>query len=154
MKKKLTILGSKVGIPQKPEDAILETFENKHDKLYLVNLECLEFTSLCPRTGQPDYATIEINYVPDKLMIESKALKLYLCSFRNVGSFHEDVSNRIFDDLWNVMNPKFMRLIARFHSRGGIAIHPMVHRIQENLSDSFQENTIKQYIKEWDAQKK
>ena len=79
-------------------------------------------------TGQPDFASFEINYVPRVKMVESKSLKLYLFSFRNQGEFHEEVTNRIFNDLWKLMDPKFMRIIGNFSVRGGIAIKPMVQK--------------------------
>jgi 7-cyano-7-deazaguanine reductase len=93
-----------------------------------VGLLCDEFTSLCPITGQPDFATFEIIYVPRIKMVESKSLKLYFVSFRNHGEFHEDVSNRIFKDLWQLMDPKYMRLVGDFHPRGGIKIKPLVEK--------------------------
>lgn len=115
--------------PQSPDEARLEAFDNQHpDQNYLVGLLCDEFTSLCPITGQPDFAMFEIIYVPRVKMVESKSLKLYLFSFRNHGEFHEDVSNRIFKDLWKLMDPKYMRLVGDFHPRGGIAIKPLVEK--------------------------
>lgn len=112
-----------------PESKILEKFENQHpDSLYVVNLLCNEFTSLCPITGQPDWATITIRYVPNKLCVESKSLKLYLFSFRNHGEFHEDVINRMTKDLFALMNPHYLQIYGKFHARGGIAIHPFVEK--------------------------
>ena len=122
-------LGSKSKVPNKPSKNILEAFDNQHpEHNYLVSLECHEFTCLCPMTGQPDFASFEINYVPRVKMVESKSLKLYLFSFRNQGEFHEEVTNRIFNDLWKLMDPKFMRIIGNFSVRGGIAIKPMVQK--------------------------
>ena len=136
--KDLTILGSKVGIPQSPEEAILETFDNKHpNNDYVVKLDCLEFTSLCPITGQPDFATFEIVVIPREKLVETKALKLYLGSFRNTGSFQEDLTNRVFNDLWDVMTPKFLRVTARFTSRGGIKISPVVSRVAVDYDESL-----------------
>ncbi|MCL2374966.1 MAG: preQ(1) synthase [Firmicutes bacterium] len=104
---------------------VLEYFDNKHpDNDYLVRLLCPEFTSLCPVTGQPDFAKIIINYIPDKLLVESKSLKLYLFSFRNQGDFHEDCVNIILKDLVKLMQPKYIEVEGRFTPRGGIAIHP------------------------------
>ncbi len=94
---------------------LLETFMNKHaDRDYFVKFNCPEFTSLCPKTGQPDYATIYISYVPDQRMVESKSLKLYLFSFRNHGDFHEDCVNIIMDDLIAAMDPKYIEVWGKF----------------------------------------
>lgn len=104
---------------------LLETFVNKHpDRDYFVKFNCPEFTSLCPKTGQPDYATIYIAYVPDQRMVESKSLKLYLFSFRNHGDFHEDCVNIIMDDLIELMDPKYIEVWGKFLPRGGISIDP------------------------------
>lgn len=83
-------------------------------------MEVPEFTCLCPKTGQPDFATLVLDYVPDKRCVELKSLKLYVWSFRDVGAFHEAVANRILDDLVHALSPRFMRLTARFYVRGGI----------------------------------
>jgi len=126
---KLSLLGQgATKYPQKPEDAILETFANKWPgSNYVVELECPEFTSLCPKTGQPDFAKITIGYIPDKRLVESKALKLYLFSFRNHGEFHEDVTNRIAHDLFAAMEgPKILVVRGDFFPRGGISINPNV----------------------------
>lgn len=120
--------------PVSPEKAKLETFSNKNRKAnYLVPFICNEFTTLCPITGQPDFARFEIVYVPDKFCLESKSLKLYLFSFRNLGNFHEDVANRIFRDLWNALKPKYMRIWADFSVRGGISIKPLIVRFSEKI---------------------
>lgn len=104
---------------------VLETFENLHqDNDYFVKFNCPEFTSLCPITGQPDFATIYISYVPDIRMVESKSLKLYLFSFRNHGDFHEDVVNVIMKDLIKLMDPKYIEVWGKFVPRGGISIDP------------------------------
>ena len=106
----------------------LERFENKHpENDYIVKLNCFEFTSLCPKTGQPDFATIKINYIPDRFLVESKSLKLYLFSFRNHGDFHEDVCNIIMKDLIELLEPKYIEVLGEFNSRGGIAIYPFVN---------------------------
>jgi 7-cyano-7-deazaguanine reductase len=100
---------------------LLETESNpKPDREYVVRMECPEFTCLCPRTGHPDFATIIIEYVPDKLIVELKSLKLYLQSYRSQGTFHETVTNRILDDLVSVLLPKNMTVTGDFHVRGGI----------------------------------
>ncbi len=105
--------------------AVLETFTNKHpENDYFVKFNCPEFTSLCPITGQPDFATITISYVPGDRMVESKSLKLYLFSFRNHGDFHEDVVNVIMKDLIRLMDPKYIEVWGKFLPRGGISIDP------------------------------
>ena len=105
--------------------SLLETFDNKHpDNDYFVKFNCPEFTSLCPITGQPDFATIYISYVPDKYMGESKSLKLYLFTFRNHGDFHEDCMNIIMKDLIKLMEPKYIEVWGKFTPRGGISIDP------------------------------
>ncbi|MDO4998270.1 MAG: preQ(1) synthase [Neisseria sp.] len=107
---------------------VLEAFDNKHpDNDYFVKFICPEFTSLCPITGQPDFATIIIRYIPDVKMVESKSLKLYLFSFRNHGDFHEDCINIIMKDLIALMNPKYIEVVGEFTPRGGIAIHPFAN---------------------------
>jgi 7-cyano-7-deazaguanine reductase len=99
----------------------LETFPNpQKDRPYTISMECPEFTCLCPRTGQPDFATIRIRYVADELCIELKSLKLYLWSYRNEGAFHEAVVNRILDDLAGACKPRFMEVVGDFYVRGGI----------------------------------
>jgi 7-cyano-7-deazaguanine reductase len=104
---------------------ILESFENKHkENDYFVKFNCPEFTSLCPITGQPDFATIYISYVPNVYMVESKSLKLYLFSFRNHGDFHEDCINKIMKDLIKLMDPKYIEVWGKFTPRGGISIDP------------------------------
>lgn len=107
---------------------VLETFVNKHpENEYLVTFNCPEFTSLCPKTGQPDFAKIVINYIPREKMVESKSLKLYLFSFRNHGDFHEDCVNIIMKDLVKLMNPKYLEVIGVFMPRGGISIYPFAN---------------------------
>ena len=104
---------------------VLESFENRHpENDYWVQFNCPEFTSLCPITGQPDFAEIKIMYIPDKRMVESKSLKLYLFSFRNHGDFHEDCVNIIMKDLIKLMEPRFIEVIGLFMPRGGISIYP------------------------------
>lgn len=115
--------GTKYPMDYAPE--MLETFVNKHqDTDYFVKFNCPEFTSLCPLTGQPDFATIYISYVPDVKMVESKSLKLYLFSFRNHGDFHEDCINIIMKDLVKLMGPKYIEVWGKFTPRGGISIDP------------------------------
>ena len=99
----------------------LETFENPQPgRDYTIRIDVPEFTCLCPKTGQPDFATLLLEYVPDKLCVELKALKLYAWSYRDEGAFHEAVTNRILDDLVAATQPRFMRLTAKFNVRGGI----------------------------------
>lgn len=107
---------------------ILEVFDNKHlENDYFVKFNCPEFTSLCPITSQPDFATIYISYIPAKKMVESKSLKLYLFSFRNHGAFHEDCMNIILKDLVLIMQPKYIEVWGKFTPRGGISIDPYVN---------------------------
>lgn len=104
---------------------LLEVFDNKNPHaIAWTTFVCTEFTSLCPKTGQPDFARIYINYIADKKMVESKSLKLYLFSFRNHGDFHEDCVQKICDDLNKIMKPKFIEVIGEFTPRGGISIFP------------------------------
>ncbi|MSQ92369.1 MAG: NADPH-dependent 7-cyano-7-deazaguanine reductase QueF [Gammaproteobacteria bacterium] len=99
----------------------IETFQNPgRARDYTIRMQIPEFTCLCPRTGQPDFATLELEYVPDKLCVELKSLKLYVWSFRDRGTFHEAVTNEIVDRLVTALDPKFLRLAARFNVRGGI----------------------------------
>lgn len=99
----------------------LETFDNPNPgRDYTIHIEIPEFTCLCPKTGQPDFATINIEYVPDQLCVELKALKLYMWSFREQGAFHEAVTNEMLDDIVKATNPNFMRIRAEFNVRGGI----------------------------------
>jgi 7-cyano-7-deazaguanine reductase len=107
-------------MPTRPRRS-LETFANPAPQRdYLVHIEIPEFTCLCPLTGQPDFATLVLDYVPDKRNVELKSLKLYTWSFRNEGAFHESVTNRILDDLAKALHPRFMRLTAKWYVRGGI----------------------------------
>ena len=122
----VTKLGShQVHYPTDYAPELLETFINKHPgRDYFVKFNCPEFTSLCPMTGQPDFATIYISYVPDVKMVESKSLKLYLFSFRNHGDFHEDCVNIIMEDLIRLMDPKYIEVWGKFTPRGGLSIDP------------------------------
>ncbi|MBK6630474.1 MAG: NADPH-dependent 7-cyano-7-deazaguanine reductase QueF [Betaproteobacteria bacterium] len=107
-------------MPAKPSKT-LETFPNPEaSRDYLIHMEIPEFTCLCPKTGQPDFATLVLDYIPDRTCVELKSLKLYVWSFRNEGAFHEAVANRILDDLARATRPRFMRLTAKFFVRGGI----------------------------------
>lgn len=122
----ITLLGDRsVAYAYQYNPRVLETFENKHpDNDYWVKFNCPEFTSLCPITGQPDFATLYISYMPATKMVESKSLKLYLVSFRNQGDFHEDVVNIVMKDLIRLMEPKYIEVWGKFLPRGGISIDP------------------------------
>ncbi|MDR0422643.1 MAG: preQ(1) synthase [Proteiniphilum sp.] len=121
----LSLLGNRTVYRQDYAPEILEAFDNKHpENDFRVTLHCPEFTSLCPVTGQPDFAAIRIDYIPDARMVESKSLKLYLFSFRNHGAFHEDCINIIMKDLIRLMDPRYIEVTGRFTPRGGISIHP------------------------------
>lgn len=107
--------------PSRPDISIFETFKNSNPQRdYWITFETDEFTSLCPITGQPDFARITIEYVPDQLCVESKSLKLFLFSFRNEGSFYEDVTNRIYSDLFELLKPRRLIVVGDFTARGGI----------------------------------
>jgi 7-cyano-7-deazaguanine reductase len=102
--------------------SILETFSNSYfNRDYLIEIVCPEFTSVCPKTGQPDFGTITFQYTPNKLCVELKSLKLYLQKFRNQGIFYENVTNQILDDMVQLLSPRWMKIIASFTPRGGIA---------------------------------
>ena len=125
LKDQLSLLGRKTEYRQYYAPEVLEAFDNKHPgNDYWVRFNCPEFTSLCPITGQPDFAEIRICYIPDVKMVESKSLKLYLFSFRNHGAFHEDCVNIIMKDLILLMNPKYIEVPGIFTPRGGISIYP------------------------------
>lgn len=125
-KNNLSLLGNKdVNYDFGYNPDVLESFSNKHpENDYFVKFNCPEFTSLCPITGQPDFATVTVSYVPDKLLVESKSLKLYLFSFRNHGDFHEDCVNIIMKDLIELLSPKYIEVWGKFLPRGGISIDP------------------------------
>ncbi|MBQ6015338.1 MAG: NADPH-dependent 7-cyano-7-deazaguanine reductase QueF [Bacteroidales bacterium] len=121
----LQALGKKTEYKVNYDPTVLEAFENRHQgNDYWVRFNCPEFTSLCPITGQPDFAEIRISYIPDVRMVESKSLKLYLFSFRNHGAFHEDCVNIIMNDLIRLMDPRYIEVTGFFTPRGGISIHP------------------------------
>lgn len=125
LKNQLSLLGRKTEYKQDYAPEVLEAFDNKHpENDYWVRFNCPEFTSLCPITGQPDFAEIRISYIPDIKMVESKSLKLYLFSFRSHGAFHEDCVNIIMKDLIRLMNPKYIEVTGIFTPRGGISIYP------------------------------
>ncbi len=126
--------------PSEYAPQVLEAFDNKNpDNIAWTTFVCTEFTSLCPKTGQPDFARIYINYIADKKMVESKSLKLYLFSFRNHGDFHEDCVQKICNDLFKLMKPKYIEVVGEFTPRGGIAIYPY-------CSLSSKEKTFKELL--------
>ena len=142
----LVDLGNKTQYSMDYAPEVLETFENKHpENDYWVQFNCPEFTSLCPITGQPDFAEIKIMYLPDKKMVESKSLKLYLFSFRNHGDFHEDCINIIMKDLIKLMQPKYIEVIGIFTPRGGISIYPYANY---GMPNSPYENLAKKRLME------
>lgn len=115
----------------------LETFENPSpERDYTIKIDIPEFTCLCPKTGQPDFAMLELEYVPDQLCVELKALKLYIVTYRDQGAFHEAVTNKILSDLVAVTSPRFMRLIANFNVRGGIYTTVVAEHKKENWEPS------------------
>lgn len=134
---RLTLLGCQgVKYPSDYSAELLETFDNKHpEREYLVTFDCPEFTTLCPKTGQPDFGHIFISYIPRIKMVESKSLKLYLFSFRNHGDFHEDCVNIILDDLWNLMDPRYIEVRGVFMPRGGISIYPFAAKADPEHKD-------------------
>ncbi len=119
----LTQLGRRTEIPQGPEDAVLETFANPHPGTdYVVRLTAPELTTVCPLTGQPDFATLIVDYVPDERLVESKSFKLFIASFRNHGAFHEDCTVYVHNRLREAMAPQFIRVVGLWYARGGITI--------------------------------
>lgn len=120
----LTLLGnSEAAFPKSPLQAKIETFPNpKPNRDYSIHLDCPDFTSLCPVTGQPDFAEIFVDYVPDQLCLETKSLKLYLSSYRNFHSFNEQVINHILDDLLKACRPRRMKIQGKFVPRGGLSL--------------------------------
>lgn len=127
VRRELSQLGRSAPLPQSPEEAVLETFENPHpDLYYVVRLTSSEFTCLCPITGQPDFATIIVDYVPKKWILESKSFKLFLGSFRNSGIFHEDGTVYIHNRLKEALDPTYIRVVGFWNVRGGISIDIVV----------------------------
>ena len=124
----LKTLGRTTEAPKDYDPSVLDTFANAHPgRDYWVVFTAPEFTTLCPKTGQPDFATLTIRYIPAKRLVESKSLKLYLFGFRNHGDFHEDVVNVIYDDLSKLRKPKYLEVCGKFAARGGITIDPFVN---------------------------
>ena len=124
----LKTLGANVKAPADYDPSVLEAFGNNHPgRDYWVVFTAPEFTTLCPKTGQPDFAVLTVRYIPGEKLVESKSLKLYLFGFRNHGDFHEDVVNVIFNDLFRLLKPKYMEVYGKFAPRGGISIDPFVN---------------------------
>jgi 7-cyano-7-deazaguanine reductase len=142
----VNLLGSdRSPIPANYAPEVLESFVNMHpDNEYLVTFHCPEFTTLCPKTGQPDFATIVISYIPRERMVESKSLKLYLGSFRNHGDFHEDCVNIIMKDLVKLMDPKYLEVTGIFTPRGGISIYPFAQYADKEHESMKQQRLIAQ----------
>lgn len=138
----LTLLGNpQAAFPKSPKQDTLEAFPNPNPQRdYSICIDCPDFTSLCPVTGQPDFAEIVVEYVPDKRCIETKSLKLYLASYRNVHSFNEAVINRILDDLVAACHPRRMRIEGRFVARGGLALTVIAEHPQENRAQRAARN--------------
>ncbi len=129
------------------DPSLLETFINKHqDNEYLVTFDCPEFTTLCPKTGQPDFGRIIISYIPRELMVESKSLKLYLFSFRNHGDFHEDCVNIIMKDLCKLLQPRYIEVRGVFRPRGGIAIYPFANWADDDHKAMAEQRTLANFI--------
>ena len=144
----LKALGKKTVYRQDYAPEVLEAFDNKHpDNDYWVRFNCPEFTSLCPITGQPDFAEIRIGYIPDIKMVESKSLKLYLFSFRNHGAFHEDCVNIIMKDLVKLMDPKYLEVTGWFMPRGGISIYPFANYADAEHQELKQQRLREQFSK-------
>lgn len=132
----VNLLGGKTKYITTYDNSLLERFTNKFpDADYFVRLNCPEFTSLCPKTGQPDFARIIINYVPNKYLVESKSLKLYLFSFRANGDFHEDIVNTIKNDLVALLEPHYLEVVGKFNPRGGIGITTFANFITTTFED-------------------
>lgn len=143
----LSLLGTKTDYPSAYDPKILEAFQNRHPDIdYFVKFNCPEFTSLCPMTGQPDFGTIYLSYVPDQKLVESKSLKLYLFSFRNHGDFHENCIITIMKDLIDLLDPKYIEVWGKFLPRGGISIDPYVNYGKEGTRwEKVAENRLAQH---------
>ena len=132
MQEELKFLGKKTDFEFEYNKELLDCFENTLTNDILIKMEVIEFTTLCPITHQPDYAKIYVSYIPNKLMVESKSLKLYLNSFRNRGNFHEQVVDLILNDLKDKLSPKYLEVYGIFASRGGISINPFICYAEPN----------------------
>lgn len=142
--KDLTQLGSKKTeyLTDKPRPELLETFQNQHKNFYVIPIQYIRFTSLCPKTGQPDGADIFINYIPKDKCVESKSLKLYMFSYRNSGAFMEDIANTIMKDLVSLLNPYYIEVHAKFISRGDIFLQPFCNYYSGDNLDRMQSDQV------------
>jgi 7-cyano-7-deazaguanine reductase len=142
----VNLLGdSNTDYPAQYSPETLEAFPNKNpSEEAWTSFICTEFTSLCPKTGQPDFARVYINYIADKKMVESKSLKIYLFSFRNHGDFHEDCIQKICNDLYKIMKPRYIEVIGEFTPRGGITIYPYCSK--SNTSAKFKKIKDERFI--------
>lgn len=143
---KKSVLGKDITefVFDKPSVEILETFENRHsERDYIIDIKIPEFTCVCPLTGQPDFATIFIRYIPNSKCIESKSLKLYVFSYRNFQEFHEDCVNRILNDCVKACEPRWMQVIGKFNARGGIFITPIAEYKKKGFKLPENARTIK-----------
>ena len=146
--KNLTKLGSQKTDYQfdQPRPELLETFENQHqDSSYIIPIEYIRFTSLCPKTKQPDGADIYINYIPNKKCVESKSLKLYMFSYRNSGSFMEDITNTILKDLIKLLDPQYIEVYAKFISRGDIYLRPFANHYKKGVNKTIVNELLDRY---------
>ena len=132
----------KTDIPGNKKNA-LETFKNPHpSRDYTIRIRIPEFTCLCPKTSQPDFATLRLEYIPDDLCVELKSLKEYISGYRNIGTYHEAVTNKILNDLESALHPRFIRLIAKFNVRGGISTTVIAEEARVNSNASGLVDTI------------
>lgn len=146
----LNILGQRVNsTPQEPSPDLLEAFPNRFPgRLYMISMVFPEFTSLCPVTGQPDFGVIALEYIPDKLCIESKSFKIYLFAYRSHHSFMETITNNILDDVVNLLNPYWCRIKGLFSPRGATHIHVFAEYFRKDLEPGKEEE-IRLYVNNW-----
>jgi len=130
-------LGRKTAYEHAYNPALLDTFPNAHANDYFIKFNCPEFTSICPVTGQPDFGNLILHYIPDKLCVESKSLKLYLHSFRNHGEFHENCVNTVMKDLVKLLQPKYIEVWGEFMPRGGLSIDPYANHGKGRVWQAF-----------------
>lgn len=125
----------------------LESFPNCYpDRHYIVTITCPEFTSLCPVTGQPDFGAVSVEYIPHERCVESKSFKLYMFAFRNHQSFMETITNKVLDDLWVLLNPRWCRVKGLFAPRGGMRIHVFAERVHDQC-----DTAVRELVREWKA---
>ncbi len=146
----LEILGKKVNVsPSEPSSDLLEAFPNRFpERLYIISMVFPEFTSLCPVTGQPDFGVIALEYIPDKLCVESKSFKIYLFAYRSYQSFMETITNNILTDITNLLNPYWCRVKGLFSPRGATYIHVFTEYFQSGLSPD-KSREINTYVNNW-----